>query len=176
MTDATNTPPQPSNAPPAPPAPDSSASVAPPYAPSAYGQPPAAPVYGQQSPGAPVYGQQYSQPGYPQPGYGQPAYGQPGYGYAVAPARPTNVLAIVSLIASIAGLTILPFVASIVGIITGHMALKQLKTSGENGRGLALGGTIVGWVGGGILLLIIAFWLIFIVAFAASAPAFTQVS
>ena len=169
MTDATNTPPQPANTPPAPPAPDVSSPVAPPYAPPAYGQPSA--PYGQQAPVAPGYGQQP----YAQPAYGQPAYGQPGYGYAV-PARPTNVLAIVSLIASIAGLTILPFVASIVGVITGHMALKQLKTSGENGRGLALGGTIVGWAGTGILVLIIAFWLIFIVAFAASMPALSQYS
>jgi hypothetical protein len=53
----------------------------------------------------------------------------------------------VSLISSIAGIVIIPFVASIVGVITGHMALGQLKSSGEQGRGMALAGTIVGWVG-----------------------------
>lgn len=138
-------------APPAPPAaPDASRAGAYP--------PPAAPVYG-----APAYtAPQYPQSAYGQPGYGQPSapYGQPAPGYGYAPPRPTNVLAIVSLIASIAGLSLLPFIGSIAGVITGHMSLKALKTSGENGRGLALAGTIVGWVGAGIWLLVIGIWLI----------------
>ena len=29
----------------------------------------------------------------------------------------------------------------------GHISLNQLKTNGENGRGMALAGTIVGYVG-----------------------------
>jgi hypothetical protein len=121
--------------------------------------PPAAPVYG--APG-------YAAPQYPAPAYGQPA---PAYGYAYAPPRPTNVLAIVSLIASVAGLSLIPFIGSIAGVITGHMALKNLKTSGENGRGIALAGTIVGWVGTGIWVLFIVFWVIwfvFIIGLAAS--------
>lgn len=93
---------------------------------------PQQPAYGQ--PAAPAYGQPPA----------APAYGQPAYG--AAPAR-TNTLAIVALIAGIAGLTLLPGVASIVAIITGHMSLSRLKTSGENGRGMALGGTIMGWIG-----------------------------
>ncbi len=109
------------------------------------------------------------QPSYPQSGYGQPGYGQPAYGYGYAPARPTNVLAIVSLVASIAGLTILPFIASIPGIITGHMALKQLKTSGEQGQGLALWGTILGWIGGGLLVIGILIWVFVLIAIAATA-------
>lgn len=109
--------------------------------PPAYGQPaygePAQPAYGQQS----GYGQQ--------PGYAQPAYGEAGYGgYGTqAPARKTNVLAIVSLIASISGFVILPFIGPIVGVITGHISLGQIKKTGEEGRGLALAGLIVGYVG-----------------------------
>ena len=53
----------------------------------------------------------------------------------------------VSLISAIAGFVILPFIASIVAVVTGHMALGQIKKTGEQGRGLALAGTIVGWVG-----------------------------
>ncbi|MFJ6679585.1 DUF4190 domain-containing protein [Microbacterium sp. NPDC091382] len=167
MTDATNTPPQPTDVPPARPAPDASSPAAPPYAPPM--APPA--QYGQ-----PAYPQPtYTQPGYPQAGYGQQPYGQPGYGYA-APVRPTNVLAIISLIASIVGLTLIPFLASIAGIITGHMGLKQVSTSGENGRGLALWGTILGWIGAGFWLLLFLIWLLFIFVFAASVPALTQVS
>lgn len=158
MTDATNTPPQPSDAPqPAPPVPptaDASYPPAPPYAPPA-------------AQGQPAYGQQYAAA----PSYGQQPYGQPGYGYAAAPVRPTNTLAIISLIASIVGWTLIPFLASIAGIITGHISLRQLKTSGENGRGLAMAGTIVGWVGAGFWLLLGLIWLFFILAFAAAIPA-----
>jgi len=87
------------------------------------------------------------------PSYGTaPAYGAaPGYGYGAQPK--TNTLAIVSLIASIASFIIVPFVGSVVGVITGHMSLNQLKTSGEQGRGMALAGTIVGWVGLGLAIL-----------------------
>jgi hypothetical protein len=91
-----------------------------------------------------------------QPGYGgpaQPGYGAPGQGdynpqaYATAPAAKTNVLAIVSLIASIAGIVIFWFIGSVVGIICGHISLNQIKKTGEEGRGLAVAGLIVGYVG-----------------------------
>lgn len=113
-------------------------------------------------------------PAYPAapPSYGTPpAPGMPGYpapqGYGGYPAQPkTNTLAIVSLISSIAGLIIVPFIGSLVGVITGHLSLSQLKSSAESGRGMALAGTIVGWVGLaltiiGIIVLVAAWgWLI----------------
>lgn len=115
--------------------------VPPPPAPGAYPPPPA-------------YAQQGQQP------Y---AYGQAApYGASPYTAGPkTNGLAITSLVSSIAAFVVLPFLASIVGVITGHIALKQLRTSGENGRGMALAGVIVGWVGValgilGILILTVA--------------------
>lgn len=134
----------------------------------AYGQPPAyaqPPSYGQAPYGqAPTYGQQ--QPA-PDPYSGQAPYGArapyaPGpYGAYAAPK--TNVLAIVSLIASLVGIIfILPFVGSLVGVITGHMSLSQIKRTGEQGRGLALAGTIVGYVGLGIILLVTIFFLSFL--------------
>ena len=84
-----------------------------------------------------------------------PAYAQPAY----APARPWNVLSIVSLVASLIGF-------GIVGIITGHIALGQIKKTGEQGRGLALAGAIIGYVAvaAGII-----FFIIWIVIFAAAA-------
>ncbi|WP_405372734.1 MULTISPECIES: DUF4190 domain-containing protein [unclassified Microbacterium] len=86
---------------------------------------------------------QYSGPAYPAPGYATQGYGG-GYGYA--PARPTNALAIISLVAGIAGLSLLPFLGSIVAVITGHMSLRAIQTSQEGGRGMALAGTIIGWI------------------------------
>ena len=60
---------------------------------------------------------------------------------AVAPQQQTktNTLAIVSLITA--------FLISIVAVITGHIALKQIDQTGEQGRGLALAGLIIGYIG-----------------------------
>jgi len=119
---------------------------------------PAPPAYGTPAPEAPAYGA----PAYGQPTtstYGQPAYGAPnaGYGYGggySAPAR-TNVLAIISLVASLVGFVlILPVVGSIAGVIMGHISLKQIKDRGERGRGMALAGVIIGYV---TLLFVILF-------------------
>ena len=115
-----------------------------PHASNPYEQPP----QGQQL----AYPQQpYGQPGYTQPGYTQPGYAQPGYpqpygNYAYPPARPNNSLALVSLLCGIGGVTILPFVASIVAVITGHMARKQIRETGEGGDGMAVAGLILGWI------------------------------
>ena len=45
---------------------------------------------------------------------------------SVAP-RQTSALAVVSLVMGIASWTVLPFVASIVAIITGHMARAEIR-------------------------------------------------
>jgi len=114
---------------------------------------PDAPAYGTPAYGAPAYGQPTTST------YGQPAYGTPnaGYGYGggyIAPAR-TNVLAIISLVASLVGFVlILPVVGSIAGVIMGHISLKQIKDRGERGRGMALAGVIIGYV---TLLFVILF-------------------
>jgi hypothetical protein len=44
----------------------------------------------------------------------------------------------------------------IAGVITGHIALGQIKRTGEKGRGMAIAGVIVGWVaiGFGVLIII----------------------
>ncbi|GAA1810665.1 DUF4190 domain-containing protein [Agromyces neolithicus] len=134
MTDP-NLPEQPAGGiPPVPPAPPASTPPAPPAstppAPPASTPPvaPAAPAYS--APAAPAYGEAA-------PGYGQPAG---------APAK-TNVLAIVSLIASISAFVILPFIGSIAGVICGHIGLSQIKKTGEQGRGMAVAGLIIGYVG-----------------------------
>lgn len=131
-------------------------------------------AYPQQAYPQPTYGQQpYSQQAYSQPGYPQQAYppqtypGQPGYaaaygagGYASAPR--TNSMAVVSLISGIAGLTVLFFVGSIVAVITGHIAKRQIGETRESGDGMALAGLVMGYAGlvlgilGGIAVL---FWL-----------------
>lgn len=95
-----------------------------------------------------------------QPAPGQPVYGQPAYGYAPYAQR-TNTLAIIALI--------LGFVVPLGGIICGHIALGQIRRTGEDGRGLALAGTILGYVFTGLtVLVVIAYIIFFVVIFAAA--------
>jgi len=110
--------------------------------------------------GAPqsAYQQPYP-PSYPYPGYG--------YGYPYAPPRSTNGLAVASLITSVAGLaTFLCYgfgiAAGVVGAIIGHMARRQIRSTGQDGAGLALAGIIVGWIATaigvvGVLILVAIF-------------------
>ncbi len=66
-----------------------------------------------------------------------------------------NTMALVSLISSILGLTLLPILGSIIGLITGYMAKKQIEESNgaEGGADLAKWGIILGWIGIGIFVL-----------------------
>lgn len=63
----------------------------------------------------------------------------------------TNTLAIVAFVGS--------FFVSLLGIIAGHIALRQIKRSGEKGHGFALAGTIIGYVA----LVLTALAVVFIV-------------
>jgi Domain of unknown function (DUF4190) len=51
-----------------------------------------------------------------------------------------NTLAVVSIASALTS------IGAVAAIITGHVALTQIKKSGESGRGLALAGTIIGYV------------------------------
>jgi hypothetical protein len=80
-----------------------------------------------------------------QPAYVAPPAAQPAYVAPPAQAK-TNTLAIVSLVTSIIGL-------GIVGIITGHISLSQIKKTHEQGHGLALAGLIIGYISTAALLI-----------------------
>ena len=51
-----------------------------------------------------------------------------------------NTLAVVSLA------TAITWVGSVAGVITGHIALAQIKRSGEKGRALAITGLVLGYL------------------------------
>lgn len=105
-------------------------------------QPPAQQPYGGQYGGAPYDGNQYQYGGNQ---YGGNQYGGGQYGGYPMAAK-TNTMAIVSLISSILGFTAVPVLGSIVGVITGHLSLRQIRETGENGSGLAKAGLIIGYV------------------------------
>jgi hypothetical protein len=74
------------------------------------------------------------------------------YGTAYSP--PNSTMATVSLISGILGLTFLPFLGSIVALITGYMAKKEIVESrgAVGGDGSAKAGIILGWIGIGLSL------------------------
>lgn len=94
-------------------------------------------------------------PAAPQPAPTPPVYAQPGppQGYA---APPTNTMAIVALV--------LAFIVPLVGAILGHVALGQIKRTGESGHGLALAGVIIGWVFTAIAAIAILFYIVAMVS------------
>lgn len=67
----------------------------------------------------------------------QTADGQTVYVQATNPAGATNSLAIAALISV--------FFVSLLGIVLGHVALSQIRTTGQQGRGLALTAVIIGY-------------------------------
>ena len=103
---------------------------------------PPAPPFGGQVPGG------YQQP--PAPGYWQqpPA---PGF----VPVRRTNGLAIASLVL---GILWLFWLGSLVGLILGLVALKQIRARNESGRGIAIAGVVLSvlWLVGFVVAIIVS--------------------
>jgi hypothetical protein len=83
--------------------------------------------------------------------------------YTASPAlvAAQNGMAIASLVTSIATVILCGGLLSFVGAILGHVALGQIKRSGQNGRGLAVAGVAIGWAVTGL-------WLILVVIMAVS--------
>ena len=67
-------------------------------------------------------------------------------------AAPNSSLAIVSLVAGILGLTLFPLIGSVVALITGYMAKKEIRESAGalSGNGMATAGLVMGWIALGL--------------------------
>lgn len=120
----------------------------------------------QQGPGG--YGSPYGDPGYGQVEPYRPAYPPPPavpvYGYAYPPKPPTNTMAVMALVFSLAGI-VFWIICSLLGLIFGIVAKKQLKVSGEEGDGMATAGIIVGAVLLGLQVIPLLIWLVFVIIF-----------
>ncbi len=119
--------------------------------------------HGYESPGTAPGGQQGGDPATP-PYYGaQPPYGQapttPGYAPSYpAPSRGTDGFAIASLVTGVVGLAIIP-------LILGIIAISRINRSGQDGKGLAIAGIVLGVLG-------IVGWLLVVVGAIAFFTAF----
>jgi len=74
----------------------------------------------------------------------------PGYGYP--PQQRTNGLAIASLVL---GIVWIYWIGSILALVFGYIARAQIRDRGEAGGGLATAGIVLGWIGIGMLTLVI---------------------
>ena len=95
-----------------------------------------------------------------------PAQGYAAPAYPPAPQQPspsTNVLAIVAFVCS--------FVVALAGIICGHIALSQIKRTGEGGRGLAVAAVIIGYCSVALTALLVFFWIVLLAAAATAGSA-----
>jgi hypothetical protein len=87
--------------------------------------------------------------------YGPPAgsYGAvPGYAPFPVQSQTYNGMAIASMVL---GILWIYWIGSVLALIFGYVALKQIRERHEAGRGMALAGVILGWVGAAILVLVV---------------------
>ncbi|MHB1536124.1 MAG: DUF4190 domain-containing protein [Acidimicrobiales bacterium] len=113
------------------------------------------------APAYPGWGSPPPSPGPPpwyQPGPSPAPWTQPGAGgywsTGYPPPQTTNGLAIASLVL---GILWLWWIGSILAVIFGHIALGQIRARNQSGRGLAIAGLILGWVGvASVVVVIIA--------------------
>lgn len=63
-------------------------------------------------------------------------------------------MAIVSLIAGVTGLTLFPVAGSIVAVVTGYLARREIEAAegALEGEGLAIAGIVLGWIGVGLTI------------------------
>ena len=84
-----------------------------------------------------------------------------------APApQTTSSLAITSLIGGILGWTFVPLIGSLLAIITGHMARKEIRANPAlSGDGLAVTGLVLGYVAIGLGVAAILFVVVAVLFF-----------
>ena len=104
------------------------------------------------------------QPEPPPPDYYPPVYP---YGYQMP--RPTEGLAIASLVISCAAVLGLCAYGiggflGIIGAVMGHVARRRIRINGSNGAGMALAGVIVGWVMAAVSVTALAVLIIAVIA------------
>ncbi|MGI9120419.1 MAG: DUF4190 domain-containing protein [Acidimicrobiales bacterium] len=107
----------------------------------------------------------WGQPGQGQPGQGQPGQGwppPPGGGYSLPqapypPPRATNGMAIASMVL---GIIWIYWIGSILALVFGYMAKRQIKERGEAGDGMATAGIILGWIGIGVFVLFMGIFVV----------------
>ena len=95
----------------------------------------------------------------PPPPYATPQYQYPAQYGPGRPVATTNGLAVASLVL---GILTLCGIGSILAVIFGYVGKGQIDRSGgaQSGRGLAIAGIVLGWIGIGLLVIFIVLAII----------------
>ncbi len=83
------------------------------------------------------------------------------------PAAPSmNGYAIASFVLGLVGIFVFPLVGSILALIFGYIARSEIDRSqgGQTGRGLAIAGIVLGWVGVAFVVVLFVILVLFLVA------------
>ena len=79
--------------------------------------------------------------------------------------------AIAALILGILGITVIPFICSVLAVIFGRISIGDAHKRGERGSAMATAGVILGWIGAAVIavfvigsaVLVSPWWIIFAV-------------
>lgn len=84
--------------------------------------------------------------------------------YPVVTPKKDSGLAIASLVCGIAAWVIFPVVAAIAAVVTGHLAKKEIRESGNSlgGDGMALAGLLMGYIQLGLFVLFLIIVLLLV--------------
>lgn len=103
----------------------------------------------------------------PSGGWGSPPQGggwgppPPGGGWGPPPSPQTNGKATAALILGILGFVVCPLVCSVLALVFGYQARNEIDASRgyQGGRGMAVAGIVLGWVGIAVMILLILLWV-----------------
>ena len=93
-----------------------------------------------------------SHPAVPAPGLYPPVQSAPYVPFQAVANVGTNGFAIASMVL---GILWIYWAGSVLALIFGYTALKQLRERPQNGKGMAIAGIVLGWVGVAVLVLVI---------------------
>ena len=114
--------------------------------------------------GAPV---SFNTPPQAAPQYDVQQYDAQQYGAYGQQPQKYNVLSIISLVGAIIGF-------NVIAVILGFIALSQIKKTGEQGKGLAIAGIVIGFVYLAFIILITIFVIIISIGAASSGDYYTN--
>ena len=74
-----------------------------------------------------------------------------------APQAPPDGNAVASLVLGILGITVIPFICSILAVILGRASIGDAYKRGERGSAIATAGVILGWIGVAVPVVLVVF-------------------
>jgi hypothetical protein len=74
-----------------------------------------------------------------------------------APQAPPDGNAVASLVLGILGITVIPFICSILAVILGRASVGDAYKRGEPGSGMAKAGVVLGWIGVAVPVVLFVF-------------------